>query len=414
MAAITFKLTQHTPLIHFQANQEDATLRASEVKPKLDRYLQKKFDKIPVYKLSIRSLKNENCRPIQEPVFINGQQQYDRKGNPKMRSFSPMYFGNMGNNQSSFKDYCLSSDCRVTIITQDKDAAFLDKAKTYIVRFFRTQNFGTRQSKGYGSFTAEIEGISQVDAPGTYYFTLPGDLNWYDVMTRLELFHKTLRSGINGPDDTSLYFKSMMFQYARSLERQWDKKSIKQVFLNKTEMEVQKERHGLKDPLSYSTTEREDFRDYLGFSGSSPETWRVNSGQTSYNERRRREEIRFNTFTIKKLFSDNSGKELSRFRAPFIYKPIKEGGKWKVLILLGDIPDKLSHGQVHISSDQRNRNALDMPMAQSFSLQGFFEFVYKNRGNVRSFFHNQNSTPRNESQYKWILEMYNNLNIIQP
>jgi len=36
-----FKITlkQHTPLIHFQHDQEGATLRASEVKPKLDRFI---------------------------------------------------------------------------------------------------------------------------------------------------------------------------------------------------------------------------------------------------------------------------------------------------------------------------------------------------------------------------------------
>lgn len=39
MAKLTVTLKQHTPLIHFQPNQEGATLRASEVKPKLDRYI---------------------------------------------------------------------------------------------------------------------------------------------------------------------------------------------------------------------------------------------------------------------------------------------------------------------------------------------------------------------------------------
>lgn len=34
-----FTLTQQTPLIHFQHKQIGATLRATEVKPKLDRFL---------------------------------------------------------------------------------------------------------------------------------------------------------------------------------------------------------------------------------------------------------------------------------------------------------------------------------------------------------------------------------------
>ena len=39
MHKLEIKLKQHTPLIHFQHDQEGATLRASEVKPKLDRFI---------------------------------------------------------------------------------------------------------------------------------------------------------------------------------------------------------------------------------------------------------------------------------------------------------------------------------------------------------------------------------------
>ena len=36
---LTIPLKQHTPLIHFHHDQEGATLRASEVKPKLDKFI---------------------------------------------------------------------------------------------------------------------------------------------------------------------------------------------------------------------------------------------------------------------------------------------------------------------------------------------------------------------------------------
>ena len=35
----TFKLKQHTPLIHFQHEQEGATLRDSEAESKMDRFV---------------------------------------------------------------------------------------------------------------------------------------------------------------------------------------------------------------------------------------------------------------------------------------------------------------------------------------------------------------------------------------
>ena len=38
---IKFTLKQHTPIIHFQSEQAGATLRATELKPKLDKFLKK-------------------------------------------------------------------------------------------------------------------------------------------------------------------------------------------------------------------------------------------------------------------------------------------------------------------------------------------------------------------------------------
>ena len=43
MYKLEFTLKQHTPIIHFQHDQDGATLRASEVKPKLDRFIYSKW-----------------------------------------------------------------------------------------------------------------------------------------------------------------------------------------------------------------------------------------------------------------------------------------------------------------------------------------------------------------------------------
>lgn len=40
-----YKLVQHTPLIHFQHSEPHACLRATEVKPKLDRFLIEQLEK---------------------------------------------------------------------------------------------------------------------------------------------------------------------------------------------------------------------------------------------------------------------------------------------------------------------------------------------------------------------------------
>jgi hypothetical protein len=43
MYKLKFTLKQHTPLIHFQHDQAGATLRATEVKPKLDQFIIEKL-----------------------------------------------------------------------------------------------------------------------------------------------------------------------------------------------------------------------------------------------------------------------------------------------------------------------------------------------------------------------------------
>ena len=43
MFQLTFTLKQHTPIIHFQHDQAGATLRATELKPKLDRFIMHKL-----------------------------------------------------------------------------------------------------------------------------------------------------------------------------------------------------------------------------------------------------------------------------------------------------------------------------------------------------------------------------------
>ena len=42
---VSFTLKQHTPIIHFQSDQSGATLRATELKPKFDRFLMEQFEK---------------------------------------------------------------------------------------------------------------------------------------------------------------------------------------------------------------------------------------------------------------------------------------------------------------------------------------------------------------------------------
>ena len=47
---VEFTLKQHTPIIHFQSDQVGATLRATELKPKFDRFLLEMQQDLPFRK----------------------------------------------------------------------------------------------------------------------------------------------------------------------------------------------------------------------------------------------------------------------------------------------------------------------------------------------------------------------------
>ena len=84
MNRLKITLKQHTPLIHFQHDQDGATLRASEVKPKLDRFILNKLgtgkmdlgDETKQYEKRIQELKQNNSGKMNHEIgFIYAKEQ---------------------------------------------------------------------------------------------------------------------------------------------------------------------------------------------------------------------------------------------------------------------------------------------------------------------------------------------------
>lgn len=183
---LTYELKQETPIIHFQHNQSGATLRATEVKPKLDRFIIKKLG----------GAKNVNKDWfVKETEALNYKMQISAMGKPtisqtidlaiKARKFPPsqsmtvdqkaekrkiddalkseineMYFGNMVKNSKNYDEDVRStyketvffqSGIDLRIICLNKE--LIETIDRYIDEFFIVHNFGTRQSKGFGGFS---------------------------------------------------------------------------------------------------------------------------------------------------------------------------------------------------------------------------------------------------------------------
>jgi len=306
MHKLTFTLKQHTPLIHFQHDQAGATLRATEVKPKLDFFIMKKLLENPEipdhrirehfftvattqqsdgsnhqwknwligngenehialnYKLSFYCPEN-HFGEIQETNFRNGQIERKKDGKIDVKAF-PGFFANNGKeNFDDFKWFNWSSgDINAKIIAFDQ--TLKEVIEQSITAFFFHNNFGSRKTKGFGSFSVSNEdGKSKRPKDYSKYFfditfkTIKkseiNDLisnyktNGYGTIApleaefliqnkylfeRIDLLYRTLRSGINIKDrygNTQFYIKSLLFFYYKvKFNKQWDKKSIKEYF----------------------------------------------------------------------------------------------------------------------------------------------------------------------------------------
>lgn len=142
---LTYTLIQQTPLIHFQPNQQGATLRATEVKPKLDRWLLSHCTINDQWKIS----KDKNALNYKMRINASGQKSSEIN---KYKAFFGKDKQTVFYNEITLSIICFHTDL-LKIIDESIEA------------FFALTNFGTRQTKGFGGFLIkkEPENIESTD-----------------------------------------------------------------------------------------------------------------------------------------------------------------------------------------------------------------------------------------------------------
>lgn len=138
---LEFTLRQHTPMIHFQHDQAGATLRATEVKPKLDRYL---IDRLGGWE------------SIPSDWRVGGQKANHEALDYKIHFSSVIQFKFHKHiiDQHNPKELVVFSSLDGKLLCYH--AALANEIKQNLPGFFAAHNFGNRTSKGYGSFTVEL------------------------------------------------------------------------------------------------------------------------------------------------------------------------------------------------------------------------------------------------------------------
>lgn len=349
---VEFTLKQHTPIIHFQSEQSGSTLRATELKPKFDRFLLDMVEDLP-YKENANGHRSLDYKVKIEPNISKASNINQRES---------LFFGNMGDDEDKkYKSYTKPFKIEFfSFSSQIKDAT--DK---HFEAFLANTNFGTRQSKGYGSFYTDKKSFDKSLIPYKVYSF--SSKNWEKD---IKLLYSFLRQGINLPNKqgTRFYSKPAIFSYAKSKGWTWDKKAIKQeYFTNKLEEQSE-------DTVEYESDTKYLLRDLFGL--SSDQSW-----------------LSYKTTISKK------NQEIERFKSPFHFKIVEN----KVYFWVDDSYKNILDKTFKIQSNKKGDLTLSTP--SEFDFDDFLRFAFNIdlSKHIQSEYHSQN-------EYASLTKIFNEIN----
>jgi len=338
---VEFTLKQHTPIIHFQSDQSGATLRATELKPKFDRFLIKNVfnsDKSQYENFLIDKDKDAlhyKVKIVNGPNVISIPKAYVNTKKEKDKTvYQAPYFADTHKSIIANMVITVEFFCFDTILKE-----IIDKYKDH---FFIDENFGTRQSKGFGSFLrsdiTEKE-INEIlfDHPNQV-FTLGTYKDYQNAFIKIDTFYKKLKMGINKPYSKSLLFRYMCDTYNVGWEKKFIKKNFPQVV------------HGDHEPIVCK--DDKDFN-YI----------RAVLGLAEHNEFRpnpgAKEQV--------KIKSNNG---IERFKSPITFKVFNH----KIYLLFNDSYKKILNEEFIFSLNKEERT-INTP--KEFDMYDFLKYVEK-------------------------------------
>lgn len=355
-----YKLVQHTPLIHFQHSEPHACLRATEVKPKLDRFLIEQLEKDDRFgdgrwkkwfvgdgsqqsfdymmRITPNSEQVERTQSIERAIA----RAEHRPPNASFHEIHKNYFGNMasGNNiqdtiRETFKESLFYKD-GLTLTIRCFIPELLTFIDEHIRGFFMMHNFGTRQRKGFGSFTVDIstkpnepKGFDLVGkyCPNAYYCKLDGNVNADALLNAVWVISGFLKSGFNRGEGN--YVRGFVFRYFQREKNPLanDKAFVKQKVLRNVYNEATRGEH----LHPYGNNVR--YRYVRGLLGTNENSRFCRAPRGGTREDR----------TVHNIYI-HSAEGVERFPSPLLFKPI---GKF-VFILPQKMPDEIFGSEFYI------------------------------------------------------------------
>lgn len=359
-----YKLVQHTPLIHFQHSEPHACLRATEVKPKLDRFLIEQLEKDDRFgdgrwkkwfvgdgsqqsfdymmRITPNSEQVERTQSIENGIERAIARAEHRSPNASLHEIHKNYFGNMasGNNiqdtiRETFKESLFYKD-GLTLTIRCFIPELLTLIDEHIRGFFMMHNFGTRQRKGFGSFTVDIstepnapKGFDLVRkyCPNAYYCKLDDNVSADTLLNAVWVLSAFLKSGFNRGEGN--YVRGFVFRYFQREKNPLanDKAFVKQQVLHNVYNEATRGEH----LHPYGNNVR--YRYVRGLLGTNENSrfCRAPRGETREDR------------TVHNIYI-HSAEGVERFPSPLLFKPI---GKF-VFILPQKMPDEIFGSEFYI------------------------------------------------------------------
>lgn len=293
MNQLTAILKQHTPMIHFQHNESGATLRASEVKPLLDKFILTKLGNGDIREGRLYAKKNNWLIDNEKNYALNYKLSISLQKKSRLEYLitsstfplpteRPSNFFTIQNSPYFAQEKCVGINTNSTIILKKsnsdprkKEAEFkeknwsqidkkglewqdftikifslkgdlINKIQTYLPAFFICHNFGTRNNKGFGSFTVEYinnqKNICNVEDTLKENFafvykkkialsrqsTLDFIYIYNQIFSTIKKDYQILKSGYNFRNE---YIKSLLFCYfvSKYPNYRWEKRKMKQL-----------------------------------------------------------------------------------------------------------------------------------------------------------------------------------------
>ena len=251
---LTIRLQQHSPLIHFQHDQAGATLRATELKPKLDKYLiTEVFKDFHEYKKYLVEHDEKKYEKLQGQEKKKYEEEIHKALDYKIKILSPevegieikhsLFFGNIGKKENRVQSVSVlpHEDIELDILCFRE--GLIHHIKSCLPEFFASTNFGTRQDKGCGSFYISARDqslykeITTVLPKGTSFIEIDSTDD-STIFSTIAYYYKRLKSGINpsyNADCKPGYQKAYLYKYLEANhDYTWEKRWIKETFFGLT------------------------------------------------------------------------------------------------------------------------------------------------------------------------------------